>query len=393
MSMLRKSLGRLLGAALLATWASLVAAQATPLPKVDAVIDPAKSYWDTHVHYPFPHHFAKVSDTLGTGRELAYVDLYRGNPTRRDKAPVLVLIHGRTMHSGYWGQLIEAPLAAGFRVISIDWTNTGKSLTRNLDKPLTRTLDDVRHMIHDLVTRHLQIPKAHYLGHSLGGQIVAGYALDYPQAVDRLVLYAPGGLEGFKGSTPKLIARLAHSDRLFKLIWKTGALPDIGENEEKVRGRFYGTRRHDAIPYLQPQDLLGQFIVASHAQALKGKPSELERLRQTHAWDSLASLLESGIDNPRSIRQRLHLLQVPTLMTFGLRDPAFPVPGTGNEHLLEDVIQPLARRAADAQTPLQIKLYEQGGHLLHTDFPEQFSRDVIHFLTTGKVVDARQPGL
>lgn len=361
------------------------------LPRVDPPTDPSKSYWDTYVHYAYPHQYAVVADGTGVKRELAYLDLYRGKATARATAPVLVLIHGRSMHSGYWGNLIETPLDAGYRVISIDWSNTGKSLPRNLDKPLTRTLDDVRHMIHQLVTVHLQIPRAYYLGHSLGGQVLAGYLLDYPQAVERAVLYAPGGLEGFAGRTPAMIGWLAHNDTLFKLIWASQSLPDIGESEEKIEGKFYSTRKADNIPYLKRNDPLGAFMVASHALALKGNPVELERFRQSHAWDSLASILESGKDDPHAIFNRLDQLRVPTLLTFGTREPTIPIPGTGNEHLVDDLIAPLAQRVARKHLPLQIKLYEGAGHFLHTDLPDQFPRDVLQFLRTGRAPQPLYP--
>jgi len=39
------------------------------------------------------------------------------------------------------------------------------------------------------------IGRAVYGGHSLGGQWVLGYALIYPEAVERLILIAPAGLE------------------------------------------------------------------------------------------------------------------------------------------------------------------------------------------------------
>lgn len=370
---------------LIATLCALAAlsVSAQPLPRVDEQVDPANSYWDAHVHYAYLHQYAKVADTQGVVRELAYLDLYRGKSAARERAPVLVLIHGRTMHSGYWGHLIEAPLAAGYRVISIDWTNTGKSLRPNLDKLLTRTLDDVRHMIHALVTQHLGIARASYLGHSLGGQVVGGYILDYPEAVERAVLYAPGGLEGFPGSTPRLIGWLAHNDTLFNLAWQTQALPDIGSTSEKIRNKFYSTRRQGMVPYLQVQDELGRFMVASHASALRGNPVELERFRKTHAWDTLCSLLENGIDNPRSVRNRLHQLKVPTLIVYGQKDPAAPIPGSGND-TLDDILRPLARRAEQHETPLHFKLYENGGHFLHTDFPQAFAADVLQFLRTGR---------
>ena len=122
-------------------------------------------------------------------------DRFKGTAAEKSKAPVLVLLHGRAMNSGYWGQLLEKPLAAGWRVIAIDWSHSGKSLPKNLNLPVNRSLEESRQLVFDLVVKQLGIHKATYLGHSLGGQLAAGYAIAHPENVERLVLYAPGGLE------------------------------------------------------------------------------------------------------------------------------------------------------------------------------------------------------
>jgi len=220
------------------------------LPYVDTQIDPAKSFWNDHVHYSFPHQYALVKDKQGRNWEIAYADLFRGEATQRAKAPVLVLLHGRGMNSGYWGQLMERPLAAGWRVIAIDWSNSGKSLPRNLDRPVTRSLEDSRHIVHDLVVRHLGIAKASYLGHSLGGQLAAGYGLLFPENVERLVLYAPGGLEslpaieqnGFRYDDPTLEKR----PEVFLKAWREGKLLSMGDTQEAIEKSFSMSHRAPA---------------------------------------------------------------------------------------------------------------------------------------------------
>lgn len=370
--------------ALLCAWGGLAFAQAG-LPRVDEQIDPARSYWREHVHYGYPHGFARVEDTQGRSWSIAYLDLFHSDAKAAGQAPVLVLIHGRAMNSGYWGQLLEVPLAAGFRVISIDWSNIGKSLPENMAMPLTRTLDDVRRMIFNLVVRHLGIQKASYLGHSLGGQVAAGYALQYPAHVERLVLYAPGGLESFPGSTPRLIRTLANSDWLFNLIWKTGSFPDMGRTEEEVEASFYVNRRSFGRPYLKRGGKLGEYMVATRARALRGHPDERERLLKAYSWDTLAGLMECRRDDPQALPNRIAGLKVPTFLALGLEEPAFPIPGTGNEHLVRDVVAPFWQQAKRLNSPVQIKLYEHAGHFIHTDLPEVFSREVLSFLQTGMV--------
>ena len=43
---------------------------------------------------------------------------------------------------------------------------------------------------------HWELPRATVVGLSLGGAIAAGFAARHPERVDRLVLIAPGGMEG-----------------------------------------------------------------------------------------------------------------------------------------------------------------------------------------------------
>ncbi len=247
-------------------------------PYVDAQIDPEKSFFTNHLHYPFPHQFATVKDSQGRQWELAYADLFQGAAAAKEQAPALVLLHGRAMNSGYWGKLLEAPLAAGWRVVTIDWSHTGKSLPRNLSLPVNRSMDDARQLIHQLVVGQLGIRKASYLGHSLGGQIAAGYALRFPDNVERLVLYAPGGLE----SVPEMKINgvrlddpaLENSPQAFAAAWeKLRNFLSMGETQEAVERSFY-TSRPGTLPYLQRGSRLADFMVASRASALRGHPAE-----------------------------------------------------------------------------------------------------------------------
>ncbi|HEX7552995.1 MAG TPA: alpha/beta hydrolase [Geothrix sp.] len=349
------------------------------LPRVDAVIDPTKSFWAEHVHYAYPHQFARVADGQGRMWELAYLDIYRGEAAQKAKAPVLVLLHGRSMNSGYWGELLEQPLAGGWRVVSIDWTHSGKSLPRNLELPVVRSFDDVRELVHNLVVKQLGIARASYLGHSLGGQVAAGYALRYPESVERLVLYASGGLgtimpieiNRFLFDDPDL---LIHPERFLQAL-KTGILPSMGATQEEVEASFYKPARMGSLPYLKRGGPLSPFMVASRAGVLRGEPRERERFQQAYAWDSLASLAECRLGDAQSLPNRIVLLEVPTMVALGFKDPIVPV----------DCAQPLHLSARIHQAPIQIKLYANAGHFIHTDLPGPFTADVLAFLHSGTV--------
>ena len=377
---------------LLACLCSLATAAPLPLPRVDAEIDPAKSFWDEHVHYPFAHQYATVPDGQGRAWEVAYADLYHGDPAAKAKAPVLVLLHGRGMNSGYWGLLMQTPLDAGWRVIAIDWSFGGKSLPKNLERPLNRSLAESRKLVFNLVVKQLGIAKASYLGHSLGGQLAAGYAIAYPQHVERLVLYAPGGLESFPPIYRQGVRlddpALARGSDAFLAEWeKSGILPGMGRTAAAIEKGFYEPPRPGSLAYVKRGDALNEFMVASRAGILRGNPRERARMLQGYGWESLAALHECRRENDDAFPGRLAKLKVPTLLALGLKDPIYPVPGSGNTHVLKDTVHTVFLLVGGKNSPVKIRLYPEGGHFLHTDLPGQFDREVLDFITTGKVAE------
>ncbi|MGY3534930.1 pimeloyl-ACP methyl ester carboxylesterase [Bradyrhizobium embrapense] len=97
-------------------------------------------------------------------------------------------------------------------MIAPDLPHYGMSGPGNLDKSPARTMQDMREVVYDLVVNQLKVKQATYLGHSLGGQLILGYALTYPDSVRSLVLEAPAGLEEYPrevtiapGKTAKLL--------------------------------------------------------------------------------------------------------------------------------------------------------------------------------------------
>jgi len=149
---------------------------------------PGKSFWRDQVQYPFAVKYAKAKDSKGIEWEVAYMDEYYGlepNPK------VLVLIHGKGGFGGYFGHIMKVALENGLRVIVPDLPHFGKSIPGNINKPLSRSLQDTREVINNIVVKQLGVKKATYLGHSLGAQWVLGYALTYPDAVEKIILEAP----------------------------------------------------------------------------------------------------------------------------------------------------------------------------------------------------------
>ncbi len=118
----------------------------------------------------------------------------RSATTIRVRVSPLVLVHGVGGDADQWAFCFDA-LATSNRIIAIDLLGFGRS-----DKPLIdyRIAGFVE--VLDRFLANLGIARAHFLGHSMGGWIVAAFALRFPEKVDKLVLNDAAGID--EGACP-----------------------------------------------------------------------------------------------------------------------------------------------------------------------------------------------
>ncbi|GAB4546462.1 MAG: alpha/beta hydrolase [Anaerolineae bacterium] len=112
-------------------------------------------------------------------------------------APPIVFIHGLFGSSFTWRKNLEAISDAGFRAIAYDRIGAGLS-----DKPAAADYSHAaaaHHLAKLLDT--LNISKAVIVGHSAGGNVLAHFALRYPERVDRLIV-VDGAIIGPSGPPP-----------------------------------------------------------------------------------------------------------------------------------------------------------------------------------------------
>lgn len=118
--------------------------------------------------------------------------------------PVL-LIHGFGGDLSNW-QLTQEPLAAHRRVISFDLPGHGASSKSVQDGSLTALAASVAELL-----KTLDIPKAHIVGHSLGGGVALSLLRDQPDKVASLTLIAPAGVG--KTVNADFLSGFAEADR------------------------------------------------------------------------------------------------------------------------------------------------------------------------------------
>lgn len=376
------------------------------VPGVAETIDPKKSFWKDNVTYPYPVKYANAKDSRGTSWQIGYMDEYAGT----DKDPkVLVIIHGKGAFGGHYGNIMQFALRSGLRVIVPDLPHYGMSGPGNLDKSPARTMRDMREVIYDLVVNQLGVKKAYYLGHSLGGQFVMGYALTWPDAVQGLALEAPSGLEEYpRDITVAKDKKLRLFDPAFdhdfdkwKQTWdQTGILAaELGRSEQSIRDFFYFKKRDPdtgAVSaaksgYFFSDSEYARFHTEQRVGLTKGNPKELEQWCNVFIYDVYTIGAELQQDDPKNLYERLTQIKAPIFLAFGDKEPFIPTPAfNGLTDVGRDVITPFMSRMTNAGNRPMLKIYPETGHFIHTDNPVEYSADVVDFVTKG-TVDTSSP--
>lgn len=232
---------------------------------------------------------------------------------RRGAGPPLVLLHGAfgTIESCF-AQLLPA-LEDGFEVIAVELQGHGR--TRDIARPL-----GYEAMAADtaVLLGALGIPRAHFVGYSMGGAVALQLALDRPELVDHLV-HAGGA--SFDPS---------------------GVYPELAEGFESFDPhQLDGTRWHEAYRRVAPDpDAWTSLVVKVNRLDRAGEPSwSRDRLAGLH----VPTLLINGdadIVRPEHVVEMFRLLGggAPGDPAGRTRAQLALLPGTSHESVLDRVV-------------------------------------------------------
>ncbi len=101
------------------------------------------------------------------------------------------LFHGARFNAETWVNTgtVNAIAQAGFKAISVDFPGYGKSERGNY----TILSEFIRDLVYTL-----GVSKAYYLGASMGGEAVLGFALNVPEKVEGVILVGAVGVDKYK---------------------------------------------------------------------------------------------------------------------------------------------------------------------------------------------------
>ena len=260
--------------------------------------------------------------------------------TAGDTGPNVVLIHGVGRFLEEWLPSFDA-IAAHCRVYALDLPGHGHT-----DKPLSASyrLADLAGFINDFMGA-LDISPAHVVSHSLGGGIALQLTLQFPEAVDKLVLVCSAGL----GKEVTLVLRIA-------------TVPMLGEI--LTRPSLNGTRRLLKEFVKDPAFLTDDFVDLSYRMAaLPGaQQAVLKTLR------SAGNLFGQYDDTYRPIVDNLGSIESPVLIIWGRQDRVLPV---------------AHGQAAVTRLPnARLEILEDCGHLPMLEQTQRFNESILDFLSS-----------
>jgi len=294
--------------------------------------------------YPYPVNMLPLVND-GEQVRMAYMDVASAQPNGR----TVVLLHGRNFPSSYWSPVIKTLTDAGYRVVVPDQIGFGKS-----SKPSADLHFDTLARNTITLLDHLNIPKADFVAHSLGGMLGVRIARAYPDRVAHLLLAAPIGLEDYRMYVPPTPTE------------------KILETEEKLTADGYRKQLETNYSLKLPPDEVTPFIDARFN--IKGSS---EYPRWLHAFVNSAQMIYR-----EPVVHEIPLITQPTLFIMGADD--HNAPGRPNA---PDALKPkmgqnaeLAKALAARMPNASVEVLPNAGHLVFLDAPANFNELLLAFL-------------
>ena len=330
------------------TIALIAAAALSPLPALAAESVAALGTDLERFAYPWP--VQRMPVTIGADQgQMSYMDVA---PTARTHGRTVVLLHGKNFCGATWDSTAKALAAQGYRVLIPDQVGFCKS-----SKPLGAQYSFA--MMADFTHRMMQragVTHAAIVGHSTGGMLAMHFALLHPDAVERLVLVNPLGLNDVtaEGVPYTPLDTLIAAERRTDLA---------SMKQYQLRTYYHG----------QWQPRYDKWVTMLAGQYATDDNDAVEIAQ--------AKTAEMILTQP--VSQHLSRIAVPVTLMIGMRDTT----SFGKEQAPEAVkarLRTVPQAAAEAATKMKAKFirFPEYGHSPQVEAPEVFNAKLLEVLSS-----------
>jgi len=288
------------------------------------------------VKYPYAVKFFPIH-TEGQDIKMAYMDVA---PTGTANGKTVILFHGKNFGGYYWGNVIKALTAIGYRVVVPDQIGFGKS-----SKPF------IHYSFHQLASWNkrlldtLGVQKTVVLGHSMGGMLATRFALMFPEKTEKLLLENPIGLEDYKTFVPYV-----NTEQQYQTELKT--------TSESVRKYYQGSY----FTYWKPEY---EYLV----NIAGGVTFSADYPR----WAKVAAMTFTMIYE-QPVVYEFQNIKVPTVLFIGKEDKTIVGKGllTSDQQAIHGQYKLLGKQTAAKIPGAKIIEFEACGHIPHIEIPTEF---------------------
>ncbi len=249
-----------------------------------------------------------------------------------ESGEVLTILNGIMMSSNSWTEIKKAYVQAGYRVLTVDFRDQGKSGSSPVSYEIQQHAEDLK-----ILLDSLHINKTNILGISYGGQVGMIFAIKYKELVERLIL-------------ANTSSRLSNFLKGIGAAWDEAA--KLGDGEKFFR---------IAMPLIY-----SDVFYETHYQWLKEREKSFKDIL-TKEWFERYLRLSSSHGN-YNIEKEIYNIEAPTLVIGGDRDMVTPYEETYK-------IYKNINNAAFVMIP-------ECGHASCYEKPQEFNIQVLGFLGT-----------
>ncbi|HEY2595447.1 MAG TPA: alpha/beta fold hydrolase [Chloroflexota bacterium] len=260
-------------------------------------------------------------------------------------APVVLLHGGGVDGAGFSFRSAIPRLAEQHQVYAPEWPGFGESDPLPSDWSIASLVPLVGKLLDAF-----ELERATLVGLSMGGGAALGFALEAPRRVDRLALVDSYGLGGdVPGRWAGYV--LVHASLLNWLSWTL-----VGRSRRLARMSLRAT--FPCHPEMATDEVFAEFW------ALLQRPGAAAAWRQLQRKDVLWGRVATNYVD------RLPLLDVPTLLVHGARDPAVPLAW--------------AERAQRLIPGSGLVVIPESGHITPLERPRAFNEALLRHLAGGQ---------